>query len=157
MALDSIALGRWERVRSGLVIGLFIAALMLLVWSSNGFKQTQLRLSGLYYLPSTPPDNIVIVGLDDKSLEAYGRSPLDWSRSLYADLVTQVSKAGARVVAFDIMWFGNYLKAHPKLKVVEGDDATSTTSISKASTQSFIFPRWRTTPAGTSIRSSPGR
>jgi nucleoside-diphosphate-sugar epimerase len=28
---------------------------------------------------------------------------------------------GHEVVAFDIMWFGNYLKPHPKLKIVKGD------------------------------------
>ena len=36
-------------------------------------------------------------------------------------LVPKFLAAGHDVVAFDIMWFGNFLQPHPKLKVVKGD------------------------------------
>ena len=36
-------------------------------------------------------------------------------------LVPKLLKAGHRVVAFDIMWFGNFLEPHPDLTVVKGD------------------------------------
>ncbi len=36
-------------------------------------------------------------------------------------LVPKLLAAGHEVTAFDIMWFGNFLKPHPKLKVVRGD------------------------------------
>jgi len=36
-------------------------------------------------------------------------------------LVPKLLTRGHEVVAFDIMWFGNYLKPHPKLKIVKGD------------------------------------
>jgi nucleoside-diphosphate-sugar epimerase len=36
-------------------------------------------------------------------------------------LVPKLLAAGHSVVAFDIMWFGNFLKPHPQLKVVKGD------------------------------------
>jgi nucleoside-diphosphate-sugar epimerase len=36
-------------------------------------------------------------------------------------LVPKLLASGHGVVAFDIMWFGNYLKPHPSLKVVKGD------------------------------------
>jgi nucleoside-diphosphate-sugar epimerase len=36
-------------------------------------------------------------------------------------LVPKLLKAGHRVVAFDIMWFGNFLEPHPDLTVVRGD------------------------------------
>jgi nucleoside-diphosphate-sugar epimerase len=36
-------------------------------------------------------------------------------------LVPKLLAGGHDVVAFDIMWFGNYLKAHPRLEVVKGD------------------------------------
>src|SRR4051794_33292967 len=35
-------------------------------------------------------------------------------------LVPKLLAKGCDVVAFDIMWFGNFLKPHPKLKVVKG-------------------------------------
>ena len=36
-------------------------------------------------------------------------------------LVPKFLAAGHDVVAFDIMWFGNFLQPHPQLKVVKGD------------------------------------
>lgn len=36
-------------------------------------------------------------------------------------LVPKLLAAGHEVVAFEIMWFGNFLKPHPKLSVVQGD------------------------------------
>ena len=36
-------------------------------------------------------------------------------------LVPKLLAAGHSVVAFDIMWFGNFLKPHPKLTVIQGD------------------------------------
>jgi nucleoside-diphosphate-sugar epimerase len=36
-------------------------------------------------------------------------------------LVPKLIANGYEVVAFDIMWFGNFLKPHPNLKVVKGD------------------------------------
>ena len=36
-------------------------------------------------------------------------------------LVPKLLAAGHDVVALDIMWFGNFLKAHPRLKVIKGD------------------------------------
>jgi nucleoside-diphosphate-sugar epimerase len=36
-------------------------------------------------------------------------------------LVPKLLAVGHNVVAFDIMWFGNYLQPHPKLRVVKGD------------------------------------
>ena len=48
--------------------------------------------------PSDP--RIVIVGIDDKTLQTIGSYPLP--RSNYAQLVRQLKQAGARVVAFDV-------------------------------------------------------
>src|SRR3954466_5907002 len=36
-------------------------------------------------------------------------------------LVPKLLSAGHDVVAFDIMWFGNFLQPHPRLRVVKGD------------------------------------
>jgi len=36
-------------------------------------------------------------------------------------LVPKLLARGHEIVAFDIMWFGNYLEPHPKLKIVKGD------------------------------------
>lgn len=36
-------------------------------------------------------------------------------------LVPKLLSAGHDVIAFDIMWFGNFLQPHPRLRVVKGD------------------------------------
>ena len=36
-------------------------------------------------------------------------------------LVPKLLRQGHEVVAFDIMWFGNYLQPHPQLQIVRGD------------------------------------
>ncbi len=36
-------------------------------------------------------------------------------------LVPRLLAADHEVTAFDIMWFGNFLKPHPKLKITRGD------------------------------------
>jgi nucleoside-diphosphate-sugar epimerase len=36
-------------------------------------------------------------------------------------LVPKLLSAGHDVVAFDIMWFGNFLQPHPRLRVIKGD------------------------------------
>ena len=68
-------------------------------------------------------------------------------------LVPKLLKAGHKVVAFDIMWFGNFLEPHPDLTVVRGDSATWMRSTSTASTPSSICRAWPTIPAAISIRS----
>ncbi|MBV8083212.1 MAG: adenylate/guanylate cyclase domain-containing protein [Chloroflexi bacterium] len=48
-----------------------------------------------------PKASIVIAAVDDFSLSAYGRDALSWDRTHYAELLQQLKKAGAQVVAFD--------------------------------------------------------
>lgn len=78
--------------------------LLLLIWAAGLFATTRLRVTNLYFLPQDTSDKIVIVALDNASLTAYGRSPVEWNRTLYADLVTTVNEGGARVIAFDMLF-----------------------------------------------------
>jgi adenylate cyclase len=50
----------------------------------------------------SPPKDIVIAAIDDKSLERYGRWP--WKRDLIARLVDTLSASEAAVIAFDIIF-----------------------------------------------------
>ncbi len=51
---------------------------------------------------SPPPEEIVIVAIDEASLSALGRWP--WPRRIHAQLVQRLSEAGARVIALDIIF-----------------------------------------------------
>ena len=56
-------------------------------------------------LPTAPDPRVVVVGIDDETLRDYGR--LDtWDRSLYARALRTLNDAGARAVAFDILFQG---------------------------------------------------
>lgn len=50
----------------------------------------------------TPSPYVVIIAIDDKSLEKLGRWP--WSRSQLARLIDILSSKGAKVIAFDILF-----------------------------------------------------
>jgi CHASE2 domain-containing sensor protein len=48
------------------------------------------------------PEQVAIVAIDEKSLNAVGRWP--WSRSKIAELTDRINQAGAAVIAFDILF-----------------------------------------------------
>ena len=93
-----------KRVQIGLLIGGITALLVLLVWWGDLFVRLRLQLNDVYFLDAPVTDQIVLVAIDDASLEAYGRTPVEWSRSVFAELVTILGDAQARVVAFDILF-----------------------------------------------------
>lgn len=66
-----------------------------------------------------PPPYVVIIAIDDKSLERFGRWP--WSRDKMARLTEILHRGGAKVIAFDILF------AEP-----EKNDAVFAESIKKA-------------------------
>lgn len=89
-------------LRQRLWIGVLTGLALLILWSSGAFAGLRLRLQDVYYTPLPTSDRVVIVAIDDETLQTYGRSPTQWSRSLYVDLIERLS--GARVIAFDILF-----------------------------------------------------
>ena len=55
------------------------------------------------FVQTTVSPNIVIVGIDDASLDKYGHFA-DWSRLLYIDAIQNLSNAKAKVIGFDILF-----------------------------------------------------
>ena len=49
-----------------------------------------------------PPDDIVIVAIDNRSLQAIGRWP--WPRRIHARALDQLAKAGPRAVGYDVLF-----------------------------------------------------
>lgn len=93
-----------KRVRIGLLIGGISALLVLLFWWGDLFDRLRLQLNDVYFLDAPVTDQVMLIAIDDDSLDAYGRTPVEWSRGVFADLVDILGAAQARVVAFDILF-----------------------------------------------------
>ena len=75
----------------------------LLVALFQPFSSINLWLSDQLFTPESPSPNIVIAGIDDDTLEAYGRWA-EWPRSLHVQAINNLVEAGARVIGFDILF-----------------------------------------------------
>lgn len=87
-----------------LLTGSAIAVVLLLLLHAGVFTTYQLSLTNAYFIPTETSGNVTLVALDNASFAAYGRTPGVWDRSLYADLVDILAQAGARVIAFDLIF-----------------------------------------------------
>lgn len=96
----------WQspRLRYALIAGILIAVLLLLLWRGGFFMVARLGLNDLYYAPQSTTGSIVIIALDDESLNRYGSTPAEWPRTVYTTLAEQLAATNARVVAFDLLF-----------------------------------------------------
>ncbi|HEX75031.1 MAG TPA: adenylate/guanylate cyclase domain-containing protein [Dehalococcoidia bacterium] len=83
-----------------IAVGCLFTLLAILV---QPFTSIGSWLSDQLFVPEPPSPNIVIVGIDDASLETYGRWS-EWQRSLHAQAINNLSQAGARVIGLDILF-----------------------------------------------------
>ena len=67
------------------------------------FYSINLWLSDQLFTSEPPNLNIVIAGIDDNTLETYGRWA-EWPRSLHAQAIDNLSQAGAKVIGFDVIF-----------------------------------------------------
>lgn len=81
-----------------------LAAFVVVAFKPPAFIEAfELKIYDLftvYSAPSKPDPRVVIVGVDEDALDAFGRWP--WPRSVIGDLVTKLSKFGASVIALDM-------------------------------------------------------
>jgi len=94
---------RGARWAVGLVVGGAVTLLVLLLWWANLFVGARLSLSNLFYVAEEAPDDVVLVGIDNATLQAYG-TLTSWNRARYADLVETLTEAEARVIVFDLLF-----------------------------------------------------
>lgn len=93
---------------AGVILSLFMTILLFtnsgpivdwIEFIDNKIYDFQLRR--IYQPLSNHPD-VIIVGLDDKSLKTEGRLP--WTRDKMGSLIDRLTELGAKVVAFDFMF-----------------------------------------------------
>ena len=89
-------------LHAGIVVGVgcLFTLLAILV---QPFTTINWWLSDQMFVPEEPSPNIVIAGIDNATLETYGKWS-EWPRSLHAQAIDNLSKSGARVIALDILF-----------------------------------------------------
>ncbi len=85
------------------ISGFLLVLTLLMVYLDWLWRWDQLLYDAQLRLWSRPPpEDIIIVAIDDASLSELGRWP--WSRRVHAELVRRLTDAGARVIALDILF-----------------------------------------------------
>lgn len=80
---------------TSIIIGLIVTVFFI----SGVLGDWQLRLSDVLFLSRTPRSNIVIIAIDDASINKIGRWP--WNRSIYAALLNKIGQH-ASVIGIDV-------------------------------------------------------
>ena len=81
------------------VVLLFFLPLDFFESAQGKLYDLSLRIRG-----SAPaPKGVTIVAIDDRSMAQIGRWP--WPRTKLVELINRLSKAGAKIIAFDIVFF----------------------------------------------------
>jgi adenylate cyclase len=98
-----------RRLAAGGVLALIVGALFTAAYLSSFFATLQTRSTDFLFVshPDQRARSTVIVGIDERSyrelLPTYGPQG-DWPRTLYADALTSLREAGARLVVLDIIF-----------------------------------------------------
>jgi adenylate cyclase len=81
-------------------VGCLFTLVALLIQPLYGIN---LWFSDQLFTSQPPSPNIVIAGIDDNTLETYGRWA-EWPRSLHAQAIDNLNQAGAKVIGFDVIF-----------------------------------------------------
>lgn len=89
--------------RRHLFVALFGLLCVLALIALDGlhfFTVTDNRLTDKLIVPRPASANIVIVAIDDKSIQEFGVWP--WPRSLHAQMIDKLTEAGVKVIGYDV-------------------------------------------------------
>ena len=96
---------RWFGFSRLLCLGLLVALVFLRISDPPVLQELRVRVFDLYQVIKPRARTIkpvVIVDIDERSIKALGQWP--WPRTRVADLITQLTKMGAAVIAFDVIF-----------------------------------------------------
>ncbi|MDX2218150.1 MAG: adenylate/guanylate cyclase domain-containing protein [Burkholderiales bacterium] len=99
------ALARRTTISPALVAVILAWLFATLVSQSGGWQRLELRVHDLLAVQTAPNRSqlpITIIGIDETSFQQIGRQ-WPWPRRLHAQLIDQAHKAGALVIALDLM------------------------------------------------------
>ena len=88
------------RSHKKLYIDLAILVMLVLLSFSNFFQSLELKALDIFRADHNPHPDLVILAIDNKSLEAIGRWP--WDRSVHAGILEKLGRVHPRVLAIDV-------------------------------------------------------
>jgi adenylate cyclase len=97
--------GAWRRLGVGTLVVLILLGVQFIAPATGILDNVESLALDLRFRmrgPVAPGDSVVIVRIDERSIQKLGRWP--WSRQLYAELIDRVAAAGANVIAFDVLF-----------------------------------------------------
>jgi len=137
--------GRATARRAPIIIALLVLANALFLRAADPSELARLRdfafdsfqrMKPRQYLPETP---VRIVDIDEAALEAYGQWP--WPRNVVAQLVEKLTKNGAVVIAFDVIFAESDRSSMTRMATTLGGfaDAESTRRLSSGQDNDATF------------------
>ena len=91
----------WADVAIGAIVSLLVFGIFRLDWA-DGIEAKLYDARAKMRAASRTSDKVVIVGIDDDSTARLGRYP--WPRNYMAEMVDQLTDAGAEVVGVDVLY-----------------------------------------------------
>ena len=95
-----------NKIVSAVILSLLISIILSLTFSLDFFHNWQLKLSDKLYSEKEPLNNIIIIAIDDKSLQEIGRWP--WPREKFIEILDLLKES--KVIGLDISFFESYNK-----------------------------------------------
>ena len=90
-----------KKLTKTLIVSLSIAAVVSILMTSGFLDTWESKVSDAFYTPSSPLDEIVIITIDDQSLQELGRWP--WPRDYFARVIDNLNQSS--VIGIDISFF----------------------------------------------------
>src|SRR5690242_19756084 len=88
-----------------LTLSFVVAVLSATLFLSNVFRNLEFRSIDYRFKargPRSAPTDVAIITADEKSFKALGLWP--WARELHGRLIDRLTRAGAKAIAFDILF-----------------------------------------------------
>ena len=90
-----------EKLKICLVTAIAVSFILSLLFSSGFLHRQSLHSSDLFYSEGKPFSEIVIIAIDDKSIQEIGRWP--WNREVFANAIEKTKEA--KVIGVDVSFF----------------------------------------------------
>ena len=119
----------WTDVALGVVVSLVVLLTFWMGWADTlEYKFYDMRAK--VRARAKAADNVVLIGIDDRSIREIGRWP--WPRSYMAEMVDQLSEAKAKVIGLDV--FFSDAELNPGLQQIRAMQQTFSDKLNQAKT-----------------------